>query len=411
MNGFRNYLLSKGIASEKSVNFYRMWVFKFLNYQKFSGKPSPELDTIDQFISTLSKNYADWQLNQANEAIRAYFIFTARETTPHEPNTGSTDAHWKQVAQEMTRMLRLKQRSLRTERTYMSWLRQFYRFSKGRSPYLLNGSTVKAFLTYLAVERRIAASTQNQALNAIVFLFRHVLMKEIGDLSSTLRAKRGKRLPVVMTTDEVQQVFIHMEGRNKLLAQLLYGCGLRLQEGISLRIKDIDFERRCVRVFGKGDKERETLLPESLIEPLKDQIMSVRPLFRLDRENATPGVALPHAIERKYPNAGKEWAWQWLLPSGKLSTDPRTRIIRRHHIHPGNLRKHLKRAVLHAGITKRVSAHTLRHSFATHLLEAGYDIRTIQDLLGHASLKTTMIYTHVAATNRMGVKSPLDLLG
>jgi integron integrase len=410
MNGFRNYLFSKGIANDKSINFYQMWVSKYLDFKRLRDENDQEIDDIDKFINMLSENYADWQLNQANEAVRAYFLYKAREKAPHDSENSSTDAHWKQVAEDMIRMLRLKQRSHRTEKTYLSWLRHFYRFSKGRSPYLLNGSTVKAFLTYLAVERRVAASTQNQALNALVFLFRHVMMKEIGDVSSALRAKRGKRLPVVMTTDEVQQVFIHMEGRNKLLAQLLYGCGLRLQEGISLRIKDIDFERRCVRVFGKGDKERETLLPESLVEPLKKQIASIRPLYRLDRENDTPGVALPYALERKYPNAGKEWRWQWLLPSGKLSTDPRTRIIRRHHIHPGNLRKHLKRAVLRAGITKRVSAHTMRHSFATHLLEAGYDIRTIQDLLGHASVKTTMIYTHVASTNRMGVKSPLDLM-
>jgi integron integrase len=361
MNRFRNYLFRKGIANDKSVKFYQMWVSQYLDFHKSSGKNDHQIDDIDQFISTLGEKYADWQLNQANEAVRAYFLFQARESTPQDPGQGSTDAHWKQVAEEMVRMLRLKQRSLTTEKTYMSWLRHFYRFTKGRSPYLLNSSTIKAFLTYLAAERRVSASTQNQALNAIVFLFRHVLMKEVGDLSSTLRAKRGKRLPVVMTSDEVQKVFTHMEGRNKLVAQILYGCGLRLQEGVSLRIKDIDFERRSVRVFGKGDKERETLLPDSLIEPLKEQISSIRPLYRLDRENDTPGVALPYALERKYPNAGKEWAWQWLLPSGKLSTDPRTRIIRRHHMHPSNLRKHLKRAVLRAGITKRVSAHTLRH--------------------------------------------------
>ncbi len=411
MNRFRNYLFSKGIATDKNINFYQMWVTKYLDFQKSRSLKNAGNDNIKQFINGLGKKYSDWQIDQANQAVQAYYLYQTQTIPPQNPANGSTDTHWKQVADEMIRMLRLKQHSLRTEKTYLSWLRQFYRFFKGRSPYLLDGNSVKAFLTYLAVERHVAAATQNQALNAVVFLFRHVLMKDIGDVSSALRAKRRKRLPVVLTQREIQRLLIHMEGINKLLAQLLYGCGLRLQEGVTLRIKDIDFERRCVRVFGKGDKERETLLPESLIDPIRDQIKSIQPLFRIDRDHDTPGVELPHALGRKYPNAGKEWLWQWLLPSEHLSADPRTQIIRRHHVHPGNLRKHLKKAALRAGIIKRVSAHTLRHSFATHLLEAGYDIRTIQDLLGHASLKTTMIYTHVAATNRMGVKSPLDQLG
>jgi integron integrase len=383
---------------------------KYLNFHKTNKKNNAQKDDIKLFINGLSKKYSDWQIDQANQAVQAYFLYKTQIRPPLDPARGSTDKHWKQVADEMVRMLRLKQLSLRTEKTYMSWLRQFYRFFIGRSPYLLGGNSVKTFLTYLAVERRVAAATQNQALNAIVFLFRQVLMKDIGDVSNAIRAKRRKRLPVVLTKDEIMRVFTQMEGINKLLAQVLYGCGLRLQEGVTLRIKDIDFERSSVRVFGKGDKERETILPESLIIPLRDQIKSIQPLFKIDRENDTPGVELPYALERKYPNAGKEWLWQWLFPSEHLSTDPRSKIIRRHHVHPGNLRKHLKRAALRAGITKRVSAHTLRHSFATHLLEAGYDIRTIQDLLGHASLKTTMIYTHVAAKNRMGVKSPIDHL-
>jgi integron integrase len=410
MNDFRNYLFRKGIATEKNASFYQMWVSKYLDFHESGAQNVADIDDIDQFISTLRENYSDWQLNQANEAVRAYFLFKTRDTKLSLSQDRSTRAQWKQVADEMVRMLHLKQRSLSTEKAYLSWLRRFYRFTNGGSPYLLDGSMVKAFLTHLAVERKVAASTQNQALNAIVFLFRHVLMKDPGDVSSTLRAKRGKRLAVVMTQEEIKQVFTHLSGRNKLLAQLLYGCGLRLQEGISLRVRDIDFERRSIRVFGKGDKERETLLPDGLIEPLKDQLRSIRPLFAFDSENGTPGVELPHALERKYPNAGKEWAWQWLLPSGKLSEDPRTGIVRRHHIHHSSIRKQLKKAALQAGIVKKVSTHTLRHSFATHLLEAGYDIRTIQELLGHANLKTTMIYTHVAAASRMGVKSPLDAL-
>jgi integron integrase len=410
MNGFRNYLFSKGIANDKSASFYVMWVNKYLEFQKARAQNDATDRNIGYFIKSLGKNYLDWQISQANEAVQAYFLFQEHKTSSPVPSTGSTDQHWKLVADEMVRMLRLKQRSLKTEKTYLSWLRQLYRFSKAKSPYLLDADSVKLFLTYLAAERRVAASTQNQALNAMVFLFRHVLMKDLGDVSGALRAKRGKRLPVVLTQNEIQSILSYMDATNGLLAQLLYGCGLRLQEGVSLRIKDIDFELRCVRVFGKGDKERETILPESLIEPIKAQIESIRPLFQIDRDNHTPGVELPYALERKYPNAGIEWRWQWLFPSGKLSMDPRTKIIRRHHVHPGNLSKHLRQATVRAGVLKRVSAHTFRHSFATHLLKAGYDIRTIQELLGHSSLKTTMIYTHVAKTNRMGVKSPIDAL-
>jgi len=292
----------------------------------------------------------------------------------------------------------------------MYWLRDFYRFLRSQSPYLLDRGHVKNFLTYLAVERNVAPSTQNQALNALLFFFRHVLEKDLGDISDAVRAKKRRRLPIVLTMEETTRLFSHLDGIHLLMAKIIYGGGLRLKECVKLRIKDIDFDRHCVRVFGKGDKERETLLAESIKDALQSHIKAIRNLYEIDRNNDTAGVELPYALERKYPNAGKEWNWQWLFPSGGLSVDPRSGIVRRHHVHPGNLQKHLKKAVLQSGITKRVSAHTLRHSFATHLLESGYDIRTIQDLLGHASLKTTMVYTHVAAKNKMGVKSPLDLL-
>jgi integron integrase len=195
------------------------------------------------------------------------------------------------------------------------------------------------------------------------------------------------------------------------MGKILYGAGLRLKECIKLRVKDIDFQRGSIRVFGKGGKQRDTLLPDSVKEPLKQHLVDIKKLFEIDRNHDTPGVEMPYALERKYPNAGKEWGWQWLFPSSRLSTDPRSKIIRRHHMHPSILHKHLKKAAVRAGIAKRVSSHTLRHSFATHLLENGYDIRTVQELMGHSSLKTTMIYTHVAAKNKMGVKSPLDQLG
>ncbi len=242
------------------------------------------------------------------------------------------------------------------------------------------------------------------------FFFRNVLEKDLGDIQDAVRAKRRRRLPVVLTQLEVEKLLGYLSGLQLLMGQILYGGGLRLNECIKLRVKDIDFERGCIRVFGKGDKERETLLPAVVKEPLKQHLVDIKKLFDIDRQHDTPGVEMPYALERKYPNAGKEWGWQWLFPSSRLSTDPRSKIIRRHHTHSSILHRHLKKAALKAGITKKVSAHTLRHSFATHLIENGYDIRTVQELLGHSSLKTTMIYTHVAAKNKMGVKSPLDQL-
>lgn len=237
-----------------------------------------------------------------------------------------------------------------------------------------------------------------------------MLEKDLGNIQDAVRAKRKPRLPTVLTQEEIRQLFGYLYGIQLLLAQILYGSGLRLKEGIRLRVNNIDFNRDRIRVFGKGNKERETLLPSTAKEKLQHHLADVKKIYEIDRSQDTPGVELPYALERKYPNAGKEWGWQWVFPSHKLSTDPRTKIIRRHHIHSTILRRHLKKATSKAGITKRVSAHTLRHSFATHLIENGYDVRTVQDLLGHASLKTTMVYTHVAAKNKMGVKSPLDTL-
>ena len=264
-------------------------------------------------------------------------------------------------------------------------------------------------MTYLAVEKKIAASTQNQAFNAILFLFRHTLNKDISDIADALRAKRNRRLPVVLTRAEIDRLFDHMDGVNRLMARLIYGCGLRLQECLQLRIKDIDLEREAVTVrSGKADKDRETVMPVILKDDLKAQIKQSRTVFEQDRDRNAEGVMMPSALERKYPKASKEWAWFWIFPSYKESIDPKTGVVRRHHVHHSNLQRAIKTAGHQAEIHKRITVHTLRHSFATHMLENGYDIRTIQDLLGHTDLRTTMIYTHVVRKNRLGVVSPLD---
>ncbi len=311
----------------------------------------------------------------------------------------------------MVRMLRLKHRAHNTEKTYLYWLRYFYRHTNGKPPNDLCSSDVKDFLTKLAVENKVAASTQNQAFNALLFFFRHVLDINIEDLNEVARAPRKRRLPVVLTKGEISALFNHLSGKKLLMAQLIYGCGLRLTECLNLRIKDLDFKRQRIVVrSGKGDKDRETLFPKLLEKDLYQQVNRVWNIYLKDVDANVPGVYLPNALERKFPNAGKEWHWQWIFPSGVLSSDPVSGIVRRHHLHQSVLQKHIKKAACTAKIPKRVTVHTLRHSFATHLLENGYDIRTIQELLGHASLRTTMIYTHVAGKNFLGVKSPLDQL-
>ncbi|MBI2890480.1 MAG: integron integrase [Nitrospirae bacterium] len=310
---------------------------------------------------------------------------------------------------ETRRVLRLKHMSYRTERTYINWVRSFASFLKHKAPTQVQVEDTRQFLSHLAVERKVSASTQNQAFNALLFFFRDGLAREVGDLSQTVRARIRRKLPVVLSRREVGQVLDLMPEPYRLIARFIYGCGLRLQECLDLRVKDVDFEQGALTVrSGKGDRDRQTVLPESLHSDWLEHIGRTRKLFDRDRAEDRPGVYLPDALERKYPSAGKEWAWFWAFPASSHSIDPRLRIIRRHHQHPGSLQRYFREAVRKSGIAKSATIHCLRHSFATHLLEHGYDIRTIQELLGHKNLETTMIYTHVAVKNRLGVRSPLD---
>ncbi len=308
----------------------------------------------------------------------------------------------------MIKVMRLKDLSLNTEKTYTGWNRQFQAFVNGKSPNELSTDDVRSNLSYLAVERKFSASTQNQALNSVLFLFKHGLEKQVNDLDA-VRAKKKRRLPVVFSPDEVGQVFNYLNGTIKLMAMLTYGCGLRLAECLSLRVQDIDISRGIVTVrSGKGDKDRTTILPDRLKDDLLAHLTKIRVVYDKDRVQDVPGVYLPNALERKYPNADKEWKWFWLFPAPNLAVDPRSLIVRRHFLHPTIFQKSFKLAVRKSVITKRATVHTLRHSFATYLLENSYDIRTIQQLLGHNDIKTTMIYTHVTSKNFLGVCSPLD---
>jgi integron integrase len=306
--------------------------------------------------------------------------------------------------------MRLKHYSYRTEQAYVDWIRRFILFHHKRHPQEMGAQEIEAFLTHLAVHENVAASTQNQALQAILFLYREVLGREITEPIQAMRARKPKRLPTVLTREEVLLLFNQMSGIHKLIAQLLYGSGLRLMEALRLRVKDLDFEYRTITVRdGKGEKDRITILPDLLQDPLRHHLEQVRRLHQQDLDQGYGAVYLPEALARKYPNAEREWGWQWVFPSPRLSLDPRTGVIRRHHLDPSSVQRAIREAARAAGITKPVTPHTLRHSFATHLLETGYDIRTVQELLGHKDVRTTMIYTHVLQRGGRAVRSPLDL--
>ncbi len=313
--------------------------------------------------------------------------------------------------------LRVKHYAIRTEQAYVDWIRRFIRYHNQRHPRDLGGAEVAAFLTYLAVDQHVAASTQNQALAALLFLYREVLRQELVYPIDTVRAKESQHLPAVLTKDEARRVIAHLTGLYQLLAKLLYGSGLRLLECLRLRVKacpersrrNLDFERRAIIVRDtKGNEDRVTMLPDSLIEPLKEHLQHVKRLHQEDLAKGLGAVYLPDALERKYPNASREWLWQYVFPSDQLSKDPRSDAVRRHHLDESGLQKAVRAAAAAVGIDKRITCHTFRHSFATHLLENHYDIRTVQELLGHKDVKTTMIYTHVLNRGGLAVRSPLD---
>lgn len=304
--------------------------------------------------------------------------------------------------------IRVRHYSRSTEKAYVYWVRFYIRFHKMRHPIGMRESEIEQFLTFLAEKRNVAASTQNQALNALVFLYKHVLGQPLGNFSAP-RAKRPRRLPVVLAAAEISRILGHLPERDRLIARLLYGAGLRIMEALRLRIKDIDFDRNIILVRdGKGQKDRVTLLPASLSESLKQEIASAIRIHQFDRSEGYGETSLPYALARKYPNAAFETGWQYVFPASHRGVDPISKRIKRHHIHHTAFQKAFRSAVRKAGIMKPASPHTLRHSFATHLLEQGYDIRTIQELLGHADVRTTEIYTHVLNRGGRGVISPAD---
>ena len=433
---YRDTLIECNIP-ESQVDEYVKWAEDFA--RSIKGKPLRErtISDIKNFISKLKKqkNINEDQVNLARKAIYILYykhlkiaLFSKREVKDgSEANdqrqvnneySGHNDfALRKEVEktyckliEQIKKEIRYRHYSIRTEYTYIDWIVRYLSFSNGVSPEKLNAGDIRKYLDYLATTRNVAASTQNLALNAIVFLYTQVLKQEPGDFSDFYRAKRPKKLPVVLTKDEIDLLFEHLDGDMLLMADgILYGAGLRIMECIRLRIKDIDFAQNSIVVRnGKGNKDRLTMLPKKYREQLREKIENSKKLFIEDLKNGSDGVYLWPGYERKNPGAKKDWIWQYVFPASNLSVDPRSNRVRRHHIDQSTLRKALKNAVRAAELSKEVTPHTLRHCFATHLLENGVDIRTVQELLGHADLETTTIYTHVLNRPGIPVLSPVD---
>ena len=331
------------------------------------------------------------------------------ENAPRKSPSAAPKADKPKLLDQMREALRSRHYSRRTKQTYCHWVKRYIHFHNVRHPAEMAEPEINAYLTHLAVKEKVAASTQNQALSALLFLYRHLLGRKVGDLGKVVRARKPKRLPVVMTREEVKAVLAILSGDKGLMVSLMYGAGLRLMECLRLRVQNIDFTRNEILVRdGKGAKDRITMLPESLKAPLQEHLKTVKGIHERDLADGWGRVLLPDALDRKYPNAPKEWRWQWVFPQGNRWRNAQTGEEGRHHVDESLVQKAVRQAVTAAGLTKRATCHTFRHSFATHLLESGYDIRTIQELLGHKDVKTTMIYTHVLNKGGHGVRSPME---
>lgn len=420
---FQKFLIDNKFASEKVASYYAYWASRFISFSNKNSDLNLDLK-ISKFIDYLAsdKNITGWKINQAEEAVKLYLNnFLKNDSSDLNSNLielkeGECNSSATIILKKMREAIRLKHYSYSTEKTYIDWAQRFYNYvlnekKKNISELNFDENDLKDFLTYLAITRRVASSTQNQAFNALLFLFKNILNISVNNLGETVRAKRGPKLPVVLSTQEVQKVFAGSSGTRLLILKLIYGAGLRLMDLLRLRVKDIDFDYNTIFIRGgKGDKDRTTMLPQKIREDLIKHIEKVKALHEDDLNKGFGEVSLPNALDIKYPNAPKELGWQYVFPSANLSVDPRSGKIKRHHLNEKTVQNAMKNAVKKAGIIKHATVHTLRHSFATHMLMNGVNIIEIQDLLGHKNVETTMIYTHVMRDMSNAPKSPLDLL-
>lgn len=468
LSGFSAWLLERRLATEQQAPILEQWLGRFLRYRQHRPAESWQ-DSLKTFLDDLDEGQLPaWRLRQAADAISLYFgqfrcsrlstsqplhatranfssVPEGRPGPPRSPAAPGRDAPLNAMQRvqasvsrsqqpssctnvrtepcaaqpmkpavalaEMERLLRLRHYSPRTLRAYLGWVRRYLRYLKADGNRAIVPEDAKAYLSVLATRGKVAASTQNQAFNALLFLHRHVLFADLGDMSGTLRARRGYRLPVVLSIDEVRSILEQLTGTRRLMIELIYGTGMRLGETIRLRVKDIDFQAGVISVHsGKGEKDRITFLPARLRPALEEHLRKVKILHERDLASGAGEAPLPGALQRKYPNAGREWGWQFVFPSARLGTDAEAHAIRRWHVSPATVQKAMKSAVRKARLAKPAGVHTLRHSFATHLLVKGVDIRRIQDLLGHRNVETTMIYTHVLPSIAPEMHSPLDEL-
>ncbi|WP_319416451.1 integron integrase [Marispirochaeta aestuarii] len=400
-----NYLQKYHKIKENHLSWYLHWVKKYINYWN-NDKNYLKDDSIRRYFQFLADRYEPWQVEQAATAIRLFVHYVNKmENSANLQKPGN----WPEVLDKMKSELRVQSKSYRTEKTYLYWVRDFSRWRNPKDPDQLGSDDVRAYLTHLSINRNISFATQKQAFIALLFLFRHVLNIEINGLESVVRARVNRKLPVVLSPSEISGILQYLPEEYRLMCRIIYGGGLRLSECLELRVKDVDIDGGSIIIrSGKGNKDRLTLLSRSVIPDLQKHIVKVRQLYESDRLEKLPGVPLPFALQKKYPQASTEWNWFWIFPSPRFSVCPRTNQPGRFHVFPSTLQHAFHEALKKSGIPKKAGIHTLRHSFATHLIEAGYDIRTVQELLGHSNLSTTMIYTHVATKNKLSVISPMD---
>lgn len=406
---FQAYLKTHRLAPEKSIPFLAHWVDRYLEF--LDRHPAlPVQEKLSWFLKELARRAQDWQVRQAATAVNLY--------TSHFKGTQEAEARktggWDNALRSLRNILRLRHYSQKTEKSYLGWVHRFRRYAleiKKPLPGDCGQDDVRNYLSHLALTAKVSASSQNQAFNALVFFFREVLGEGLADLGTTVRARRGERVPEVLTVDEIKLLFAAAEGRALLLMRLIYGAGLRLSEAVRLRVKDVDLGAATLTIHaGKGDKDRTTVLPRSLFSDLRNHMAAVKILHDKDLARGFGEAPLPEGLSRKYPNAGKEWGWQFLFPSTDISVDPADGRPRRWHMSEKTVQNMVRDAASRAGLVKHATVHTLRHSFATHLLMQGVNIREVQDLLGHKNVETTMVYTHVLRNMAGAPKSPLDVL-